>query len=132
MQDIFKTESLCWSCAKGSPYSFHRVSESPICIHPTWTEKLDTEDRIHYDVPEVLKILREGEKLLIQQVSVYVPLHHLSYGQLGAKGHIVSFPQDISEVCSVLPRLPKDVSTIKVVKYFKLPEGEIESKSFSI
>jgi hypothetical protein len=54
------------------------------------------------------------------------------FGQLGAKGHIVSFPQNVSEVCKVLPRLPAQVSLIRVVKHFKLPDGEITSKTFSI
>ena len=69
---------------------------------PVWT---DSENVIQYSVPDELSCLREGERLLIQQISVYVPLHHLMYGQIGARGHIVSFPQDIASVCDTLPRL---------------------------
>jgi hypothetical protein len=132
LQDKFNFDNICKTCQNGSAYAIHNEVIGTGCISPIWVEKIEEQQIVHYDVPEVLKVLREGEKLLIQQISVYVPLHHLSYGQLGAKGHIVSFPQDISEVCTVLPRLPKDVSTIKVVKYFKLPEGDVASKSFSI
>jgi hypothetical protein len=98
-------------------------------VLPLWTN----EDGVtQYHVPEELSCLSEGEKLLIQQISVYVPLHHLKYGQLGAQGHIVSFPQDISEICKELPRLPNDVSLICVIKSFQLQDGEISSKSFMI
>jgi len=40
---------------------------------PVWK---DEEGKWRYDLPEELACLREGEKLLIQQISVYVPLHH--------------------------------------------------------
>lgn len=87
---------------------------------------------VQYHVPPELACLREGEKLLIQQVSVYVPLHHLMYGQIGCRGHIVSFPQSVSSVCTTLPRLPKEVDIVRVIKRFKLGDGEISSKSFMI
>jgi hypothetical protein len=77
-------------------------------------------------------VLQEGEKLLIQQVSVYVPLQHLMYGQVGARGHTVSFPQDVSSVCKTLPRLPDNVQVVQVIKNFGLNDGTISSKTFSI
>ena len=84
---------------------------------PVW---YDEAGQVQYHVPPQLSCLREGEKLLIQQVAVYVPLHHLMYGQIGCRGHIVSFPQNISSVCKTLPRLPSNVSTVRVIKRFKL------------
>ena len=96
---------------------------------PVWYNE---EQVIQYNVPPELSCLREGEKLLIQQVSVYVPLHHLMYGQIGCRGHIVSFPQDVSAVCTTLPRLPEQVELIRVIKRFKKSDGEISSKSFRI
>ena len=123
LQDIFKNDHVCASCFSSNSWTLNGDN-----ILPVWRDHSET----HYHVPEELSSLREGEKLLIQQISVYVPLHHLSYGQLGAKGHIVSFPQDINEVCTVLPRLPKDVTSIRVVKHFKLFDGEVTSKTFSI
>jgi hypothetical protein len=127
LQDIFKTDNLCHSCASSNSWSVNFLN----CL-PLWSEVQDGKIVQHFKVPEVLSCLREGEKLLIQQISVYVPLHHLMYGQLGARGHIVSFPQDISSVCHILPRLPSQVSLIRVVKHFKLDDGEIGSKSFSV
>jgi hypothetical protein len=124
MQDVFKTENLCSSCAAGGQSNYNYTNMLPLWI--------DEKGEQQFHVPKVLSCLREGEKLLIQQVSVYVPLHHLMYGQLGARGHIVSFPQDITDVCKKLPRLPSDVSLVRVVKHFKLPDGEISSKSFSV
>jgi hypothetical protein len=44
-----------------------------------------------FQLPEELASLREAEKLLISLVSVYVPLHHLSMGQMGCKGHVCCF-----------------------------------------
>jgi hypothetical protein len=124
MQDIFKKDNLCQNCANGNAWS-----RSYMDMLPVWT---DEHNEKQFYVPDVLSCLREGEKLLIQQISVYVPLHHLKYGQLGAKGHIVSFPQDISTVCTELPRLPTSVTMIRVIKHFKVEDGEIASKSFSV
>jgi hypothetical protein len=96
---------------------------------PVW---IDEQNHLQYHVPPQLSCLREGEKLLIQQVSVYVPLHHLMYGQIGCRGHIVSFPQDVTSVYRTLPRLPEDVLVVRVIKRFKLGDGEVSSKSFKI
>lgn len=124
LQNIFKTDDLCKSC-----FGKNEWTKKKTAMLPVW---FDFSGDTQYHVPYVLASLREGEKLLIQQISVYVPLHHLMFGQLGAKGHIVSFPQNVAEVCKVLPRLPAQVSLIRVVKHFKLPDGEITSKTFSI
>ena len=125
LQDMFVSSgNICRSCANG-----HYTGDYFEEFLPIWS---DEKGICQYHVPQVLSSLREGEKLLIQQISVYVPLHHLKHGQLGAQGHIVSFTQDISHVCKILPRIPEDVSLIRVVKHFKVGEGEIASKSFSI
>jgi hypothetical protein len=98
-------------------------NDSAITNLPIW---IDKNQIVQYYVP------KEGEKLLIQQVSVYVPLQHLSYGQLGARGHIVSFPQNLLSICRTLPRLPGNVDVVQVIKNFKLNDGAISSKSFCI
>ena len=81
--------------------------------HPVW---IDDDKQVHYTVPEELAELTEGEKLLIQQVSPYIPLQHLHNGSYGAKGHVCLFPQNIHSICTVLPRLPSNVTSISVVK----------------
>jgi hypothetical protein len=125
MQDIFHpTLNLCKKCIAGN----HSLNDFDDVL-PLWVDENNVKQ---YHVPDVLSCLREGEKLLIQLVSVYVPLHHLMHGQLGAQGHIVSFAQNISDVCTILPKLPQDVSLIRVIKHFKIGDGEISSKSFSI
>ena len=78
----------------------------------------DKEATAQLHLPEELKILQEGEKLLIQQVAAYVPLLHLKDCQIGSKGHVCSFVQDISCICTVPPRLPDDVHVVKVVKKY--------------
>ena len=86
--------------------------------HPVWF-KDGKHNSPQYNLPHELCGLSEGEKLLIQQVSPYVPLQHLQKGSFGSKGHVCSFPQDISEVCVVLPRLPTDICVVNVVKEFR-------------
>jgi hypothetical protein len=96
---------------------------------PIWYDKNNI---VQYQLPSELKCLCEGEKLLLQQVSPYVPLLHLKDGQIGSRGHVCSFAQDITEPCSVLPRLPDDVQFVKVVKQYHEEGGKIASKSFTI
>ena len=97
--------------------------------HPTW---IDKSNNIHYELPEVLQDLREGEKLLIQQVSPYVPVQHMQKGSYGCKGHVCSFPQDITTLCTVLPRIPTDVNLVNVVKSFLDNEQNPQKLTFRI
>ena len=69
---------------------------------------------------------------MIQQVFAYVPVLHLKDGQIGSRGHVCSFVQDITSLCTVLPRLPSDVHFIKVVKKYLQEGGEVASKMFTI
>ena len=62
---------VCKDCIKLKP------GETPPFL-PIWTDA-NTED-IHYDIPPELQGLSEGEKLLIQIISPYVPLQHLTKG----------------------------------------------------
>lgn len=96
---------------------------------PIW---IDDSNSVRYDLPLELTDLREAEKLLIAPVLLYVPLHHLERGQIGCKGHVCCFPQDISSIATTLPRLPKDVVIVKVIKRFKDDAGDIQIKQFSV
>ena len=96
---------------------------------PTW---IDKRHKIHYDVPEQLSCLREGEKLLIQRLSVYVPVYHLYKGQTACKGHCAAFQQDISSIVNELPRLPEDVEFVQVIKKYKDSKGDLGEKQFVI
>lgn len=66
------------------------------------------------------------EKLLIQKVSPFVPLEHIHKGVMGLKGHVCAFEQNLHEIVTVLPRLPSDVSIIRVIREIK---SEIGSKT---
>jgi hypothetical protein len=44
-----------------------------------------------------------AEKLLIRRCTNFVPSMHLSNGTFALKGHCVTFPQDITEMCNKLP-----------------------------
>ena len=95
---------------------------------PIW---VDDNREIRYDSPDKLSVLREGEKLLIQKTSVYIPLLHMRKGQLGCRGHTCAFPQSIEDVVYTLPRVPKDVKSIRVIKNMK-KDGENHVKTFVI
>ena len=99
--------------------------------HPVWF-KDGKHNSPQYNLPPELCGLSEGEKLLIQQVSPYVPLQHLQKGSFGSKGHVCSFPQDISEVCLVLPRLPTDIRVVNVVKEFRDKDNVPHKHTFRI
>ena len=80
---------------------------------PIW---INEKGVVQFELPDQLKCLQEGKKLLIQQVAAYVPLLPLKDGQIGLKGHVCSFVLDISHKCTISPRLPDDVQLVKVVK----------------
>jgi hypothetical protein len=94
---------------------------------PLWVDDSGTN---RYNVPECLTVLREGEKLLIQRISTYVPLRYMKGGAHGSKGHVCSFPKEIQEFVTELPR--KKVEAIKVIRKFVNSEKEIEEKTFTI
>jgi hypothetical protein len=71
-------------------------------------------------------------KLLIQRVSPLIPVIHIKNGILGSRGHVVSFFQDITDICSELPRLPSDVTMIKVVRTGTTVDGENLQNIFNV
>jgi len=115
---------MCSSCLNQSLFD-----KEPKDFLPIW---IDSNGNNQFEQPACLKILREAEKLLISLVAVYIPLHHLKQGQLGFKGHVCCFQQDVQKICTELPRLPKDITVIKVVKKFKNSNKESTCKSFTV
>jgi hypothetical protein len=73
-----------------------------------------------------------AEKLLIQRVSPLIPVIHKKNGILGSRRHVVSFFQDITDICSELPRLPSDVTMIKVVRTGTTVDRENLQNIFSV
>jgi hypothetical protein len=76
-----------------------------------------------YHVPLQLSCLRDAEKMLIQRISPFVPLHHIKSGVMGLRGHVCAFEQDVNEFISTLPRAINDVSLIRVVKSLQAEIG---------
>ena len=51
------------------------------------------------------------EKLLIRRCANFVPTVHLRNGVFALKGHAVTFPQDITELCDELPQKKDTIIT---------------------
>ena len=96
---------------------------------PTW---IDKNGRKRYDIPKVLLDLSLAEKLIIQQVSPFIPVIHIKNGSMGSRGHVVSFYQDITSICNVFPRLPSEVTMVKVVRSSLTKNGDAIEKAFNI
>jgi hypothetical protein len=124
---VVDSNGICTVCKQN-----HRTETEYRDSLPIWYEDLPNKRNPRFDLPSELSCLREGEKLLIQQISCYVPLHHLRNGQIGSKGHVCCFEQDIEEVCTILPRLPCNVKIIRVVKQYQKEGGEIGKTTFCI
>ena len=99
--------------------------KSPQQWLPTWK---DNNNKIHYEIPRELAMLREGEKLLIQKLNVYVPVYHIYKGQTASKGHCAAFKQDINTIADRLPRLPKEVEFVQVIKKYRDSNGDAGEK----
>jgi citrate lyase alpha subunit len=82
-------------------------------VLPTWRTKNNV---IKYTLPSELQNLTIAEKLLIQCVSPLVPIIHIKNGVLGTRGHVVSFFQDISGICTELPKIPSEVTMVKIIR----------------
>lgn len=117
--------NCCGSCKF---LSWADIEQQRKCL-PTWVDK---NGKVQYHVPEELACLREGEKLLIQRLNVYVPVYHLYMGQTAAKGHCAAFRQDLGRIANTLPRLPKEVNFVQVIKKYKNKDGDIGEKHFVI
>ena len=108
----------------------HIKTFEPAIHLPTWRNETG---QCMFHVPSELSDLRDGEKLLIQKLSVYVPLEHLKAGQLGIRGHVCAIPSPIEDVCLQLPRMPDNVRLIKVIKHYKSNDTrEVSSISFLV
>jgi hypothetical protein len=97
---------------------------------PTWVDA-DTQ-KVHYDIPKQLQHLTIAEKLLIQRVSPLVPVIHVKNGCMASRGHVVSFFQDISGLCTVFPKLPSHVTMVKVMRTSVNKEGDTIDRIFLV
>jgi len=117
----------CNRC-KMVPRDGHRFSHKNGSL-PTWT---DNNGVVHYELPTVLKELSVAEKLLIQKVSPIVPVLHIKNGTLGSRGHCCSFFQNIDKICNIFPRMPSEVTMVKVIRKSTDKNGNIVNRAFNI
>lgn len=80
-----------------------------------------------YHLPEVLIRLLHAEKMLIQRVSPFVPLHHIKHGVFGLSGHVCAFEQDITGMSDILPRHGNDAGVIHVIQAMKAEIGDTKA-----
>ena len=89
-------------------------------LHPVWYHVDDEGNRLldlegneipQYHIPEELSSLSMYEKLLIRRCANFVPTVHLRNGVFALKGHAVTFPQDITEMCDELPQRKETIVT---------------------
>ena len=122
-KDRTKCEHQDWLCGKCTDSDYikrDRLHYINTNRHPVWYER-DTDGNIltddngnwivRFDIPLVLSELTMAEKILIRRYQPYIPSHHIRNGMYGIRGHCVTFMQDISDVCNILPRQKESVVT---------------------
>ncbi len=72
-----------------------------------------------------------AEKLLIRRCANFVPSIHLSNGTFALKGHCVTFPQDITEMCNELP-LRKEVVVVFIRYIGNKDSSAVYQKSLQV
>ena len=65
-------------------------------------------------VPTELQNLSLVEQQLICRIAPLMHIHMLKHGGIAANGHCVTFPQNVNEPAQILPRLPQDISMLRV------------------
>ena len=106
----------CGACRKMTNKNFYHDEK----LLPIW---FDDDGTPIYTVPFQLQGLSTAEKLLIQRISPFVPLHHLKNGLMGLTGHVCAFEQDLDGFLSTLPRKHDNVTMMKVLKSMKAEIG---------
>lgn len=107
---------VCKACNKRKDPDYYINNN----LHPVWylvdddnNYVLDENGKkvVQYHIPEELACLSMYEKLLIRRCANFVPSVHLKNGIFGLKGHCVTFPQDITEMCDELPQRKETLLT---------------------
>ena len=91
---------------------------------PLWYDN----DIPQFHVPPVLECLSHAEKMLIQRVSPFVPLHHIKHGIFGLSGHVCAFEQDIGAMVDILPRFCTETGVIRVLQEVRTEIGSDTAK----
>lgn len=83
------------------------------CVPKTFS---DANAMIPTPVPIELQGLTQTEEMLIARALPIMRIYIKPGGQRGYSGHCINLPQNLNELASVLPRCPKDLSIIIVVR----------------
>ncbi len=75
----------------------------------SWMQKEKKMKR--YDIPMELSSLTILEQLLIGKCDPYIPSLNLNNGFFALMGQCVAFPQQVTTVCTDLPRHPDEIVT---------------------
>jgi hypothetical protein len=113
---VDESKYTCSACTRRRDPNFFLDNN----LHPVWY-LVDEEGNYikdskgckipQYNVPKELSELSIGEKLLIRRCANMVPSVHIRSGIFGLKGHCVTFPQDITNMCDELPQRSESVVT---------------------
>ncbi|CAG8807182.1 13042_t:CDS:1, partial [Dentiscutata erythropus] len=108
--------TLCPVCNKCFPSIVLVKGECRCCYNEKSTpKKFSAENNMDpSDMPKELKGLTEIEEMLIAQVFPVMSVYRLRGGQLGYRGNVINFPQDIREFTTRLPRHPSSLDILIV------------------
>ena len=122
LRTVVNSKDYCGACSRRTDRN-HFLNKK---LLPIWYNK---DGQPQYHVPDVLEKLTHAEKMLIQKVSPFIPLHHIKHGIMGLSGHVCAFEQDIGSVATVLPRCAKDATLIRVLQETRTEIGDSTNKS---
>ena len=128
--------SLCEYCKNQRQNSNTKCIKSPLerGLLPVWySVNSDTgKTEVHYHLPDELKGLLLGKKLLIQEYATIMPIVHIYMGALGIKGHTCSFFKELSSVVKELPRM--SASVVYMVRTYQNGKGihDVKMQHFKI
>jgi len=101
---------VCQTCRSSKRMKFQYIDRN---IQPVWFRRnsdgsIETDEYDNplpqFNIPPELNNLSIAEKLLIQRACPYVPVVHLKMENVGLKGQCICFPQDMTEMCNILPQ----------------------------
>lgn len=111
-----RVDYVCKTCTKRNDPDFFINNN----LHPVWYNVDEDGNHVtdesgkkipQYHIPEELSSLTMYEKLLIRRCANFVPTVHLRNGICAIKGHAVTFPQNIMELCDELPQRKETIVT---------------------
>ncbi|KAL4234882.1 hypothetical protein ACF0H5_006524 [Mactra antiquata] len=71
---------------------------------------------VHMPIPPELKDLTIIEQQLISRIAPLIQGHMLQHGGIAANGHCVTFPQNVNEPATILPKLPTEIKVLRIRK----------------